>query len=113
LISSLAAILVVDSHYLPKSDVRKRPEYICEAFQRLVLQFIISNRDEDFMTCLVHDSLREVKGVPKANALTATPSQLRDGSDRAVEAKRRRLDSSVCAHNSQDEDDNESSWMTL
>jgi len=93
LISSLAAILVVDSHFLPKSDVRKRPDYICEAFQRLILQFIDSNRNEDLMTCRVHDSLREVEGVPKSNALTITLSQRRDGSDRAVEVKRRRLDS--------------------
>jgi len=101
LIRSLAAILVVDSHYLPDSDVRKRPEYICEAFQRLILQFIVSNRDEDFMTCRVHKSFRQVEEVPKSDALTATPSQQRDGSDRV---KRRRLGNS-------DENDNESSRM--
>ena len=63
LISSLAAILVVDRHWLPESNVRKCPEYICEAFQRLILEFIVSNHDEDFMTCRVGDSLRQVRGV--------------------------------------------------
>jgi hypothetical protein len=62
LISSLAAILVVDRHWLPEIDARKRPEYICEAFQRLILQFIVSNRYEDFMTCRVGDSLRQLNG---------------------------------------------------
>ena len=39
LITSLAATLVVDSHWLTKSNVQKHPEYICEAFQRLILGF--------------------------------------------------------------------------
>jgi hypothetical protein len=122
LIRSLAAILVVDRHWLPKSDARKHPGYICEAFQRLILQFIISNRYERFMTCRVDDSLREV-----GSALTrpaSTPSEIRDGLDRDFEAKRRRFDRTevgcVCAIFeflsflllcSQDEDDNESSRM--
>jgi hypothetical protein len=63
LIRDLAAILVVDRHWLPESDVRKCPEYICEAFQRLILQFILSYRDEDFMTCRVGDSLRQVPSI--------------------------------------------------
>ena len=60
LISSLADVLLIDRHWIPESNVRKRPEYICEAFQRLILQFIVSNRDEDFMTCRVGNSLRQV-----------------------------------------------------
>jgi hypothetical protein len=88
---------VVDSHYLPESDVRKRPEYICEAFQRLILQFLDSNRDKDFMTCRVARSLRRVEGVSQSHATTVTPSQQRDGSDRVVEVKRRRPESFVCA----------------
>jgi hypothetical protein len=50
LISNLAMILVVDRHWLPEPNVQKRPEYICEAFQRLILQFIDSNRNEHFIT---------------------------------------------------------------
>jgi len=63
LIRDLAAVLVVDRHWLPESDVRKCPEYICEAFQRLISQFIVSKRDEDFMTCHVSNSLRQVQWV--------------------------------------------------
>jgi len=90
LISNLAAILVVDRHWLPESDIRKRPEYICEAFQRLILQFIVSNRNENFMTCRLDDSLRPVQEVAQSRALT-TPSEVRDGSEREFETKRRRL----------------------
>jgi hypothetical protein len=63
LISKLAAILVVDSHWLPESNVRKRPEYICEAFQCLILHFIVESRNEDFMTRRVGDWLRRVQEV--------------------------------------------------
>ncbi|KAH9985189.1 hypothetical protein BJV74DRAFT_847300 [Russula compacta] len=94
LITSLAAILFVDKHWLPQSDVRKRPDYIYEAFQRLIIQFIVSNPDKDFMTCRVDNSLRRVQ-----------QTQLRDGLERETEAKRRRL------YSTDDEDDNESSRM--
>ena len=79
LISSLAAILVADRHWIPESSVRKRPEYICEAFQRLILQFIVSNRDKDFMTCRVGETLRQVEEVATPSA---SPNQQRDVSER-------------------------------
>ena len=117
LISSLAAVLVVDRHWLPESSVRKHPGYICEAFQRLILQFIVSKNREDFMTCRVGDSLRQVKQVAQSQALSTTSSQQMDELER--EAKRRRVDGEevdcVCAIfeflsflllRSQDEDEN-------
>jgi hypothetical protein len=82
LIKSLAAILVVDRHWLPKSSARKRPEYMCEAFQRLILRFIISERDKYFMTCRVGASLRREQSVAQSQALSTTPSQQRDMSER-------------------------------
>jgi hypothetical protein len=91
LISSLAAILVVDRHWIPEPNVRKDPEYTREAFQRLILRFIVSNRSEKFMTCRVSDILRQVKGVAQSQPLSTTPSQRRDGLERESEAKRRRL----------------------
>jgi hypothetical protein len=94
LISKLAAILVVDRHWLlklPKYS-RKHEEYICEAFQRLILQFIVSNRDKDFMTRHVSDSLRQVRGIAESGALATTPSSLRDSLERGNEVKRRRLE---------------------
>ena len=88
LIQNLAQILEVDKKWVPTNDVRQRPEYICEAFQRLILQFLISNLDESFMTCPVDNFLRQVGPVARSDAPTASPSERRDESDRA---KRRRL----------------------
>jgi hypothetical protein len=92
LIRGLAAILVVDRHWPPESSARKHPDYICEAFQRLILKFIDSNRCENFMTCRVSDSLRPVQEVAQSHALSTTPSQWTDGSERETEAKRSHLD---------------------
>jgi len=105
LIKDLATILLVDRHWLPISDVRKRPEYICEAFQRLILQFIDSNRNKDFMICDVGDSLRRAEQVAKSEALSTTPIQRKDGLERENEAKRR------CLGRTKDQDDNQSSLM--
>ena len=91
LVGNLAAILEVDRHWLPKSNVRKSPEYICEAFQRLILQFIDSNHNEDFMTCRVHNTLRQVEQVVQSQALSHTPAERKHGLEREDEAKRRRL----------------------
>jgi hypothetical protein len=60
LIEDLAAILVNDSHWLPASDPRKDPFYITEAFQRLILNFIIDNRGEEFMDHHVNKTFRKV-----------------------------------------------------
>jgi hypothetical protein len=50
-----------------------------------------TNRDENFMTCRVGDTLRQLESVAESQALSTTPSQHRDGSERENEAKRRRL----------------------
>jgi hypothetical protein len=75
LIASLAAILVVDRYWLAESHVRNDPEYINEAFQRLILNFIITNSHEEWMGHSVEKRLRSVPPVPRADALSATASQ--------------------------------------
>jgi hypothetical protein len=87
LITSLAATIVVDSHWLIKSNVQKHPEYICEAFQHLILGFIVSECSKDFMTCHVDNSLHQVYRVAQSQALSTTPSQERDRLERESEAK--------------------------
>ena len=82
LIENLAAILVVDSHWLPKSDSRKDPSYITEAFQRLILQFIIKNRDEEFMHRPVKDTFRKVQGTQASNGRSASLVQSLDATMR-------------------------------
>ncbi len=58
LLNKLAAILNADGHWLKPSDPRKHPGYINEAFQRLILQFILDNRGKEFMVCKVGSELR-------------------------------------------------------
>jgi hypothetical protein len=48
-LNQLAAIVDVDRHWLTSSDPRNHPGYINEAFQRLILQFILDNGNEEFM----------------------------------------------------------------
>ncbi|KAI0283159.1 hypothetical protein BC826DRAFT_1110371 [Russula brevipes] len=58
LLDNLAAMLVIDRHWLEESDPRNNPEYLLEAFQRLILQFILEHRNEPFMKLEVARNLR-------------------------------------------------------
>ena len=61
LISDLAAILYVDRHWFPASDPRNNLYYINEAFQRLILKFILDHRHNEFMHHPVDKIFRRVK----------------------------------------------------
>ena len=74
----LAAILVVERFWLEESETRNDPEYIPEAFQRLILQFMLENRDEEFMTTTVEHEFRRVEEISQNASLSATQSFLMD-----------------------------------
>jgi len=74
LLSDLAAILVVDRHWLDDSDTRNNPEYAPEAFQRLILKFILENADKEFMTEKVTLEFRRVEGLTSSLGLPSTSS---------------------------------------
>jgi hypothetical protein len=82
LIKDLAAILVIDSHWLPASDPRKDRYYITEAFQRLILEFTIKNRDKEFMRTRVEKTFREVHNIQKSGASSSTHNQAFDATSR-------------------------------
>jgi len=65
----LSQILDVDRHWLDSSDPRNHPGYINEAFQRLILQFILDHRNEEFMQRKVESRLRRPV-VPKRSRET-------------------------------------------
>jgi len=102
LIKNLASILVVDRQWLAESDVRNDPAYIGEAFQRLILQFMLDHRDEEFMNCEADVKFRSTKQMPQSDALSVTSSELMGALDRKRpsprpsmdygKGKRRRLD---------------------
>src|SRR5579863_8702955 len=61
LLEVLSYILNVDRHW-PESDLsdpRNDPEYLNEAFQRLILQFILDNRNKEFMKRKIEPQLRQ------------------------------------------------------
>jgi len=72
LIKELAAILVIDSHWLPASDPRKDRFYITEAFQRLILKFIIDNHGKEFMDHPVEKTFRKVQGIEASDGWSST-----------------------------------------
>ena len=74
LLSNLAAFLVVDRHWLDTTEVRNNKQYIPEAFQRLILQFILDNRSEDFMTRPVDRQFRQVRMISQNLSLPGTGS---------------------------------------
>ena len=65
LLSDLADVLIVDRHWLDDSEMRNDPEYVPEVFQRLILQFILDNRDKAYMTMPVVDKSRDVKATTR------------------------------------------------
>ncbi|KAH9962319.1 hypothetical protein BGW80DRAFT_1448496 [Lactifluus volemus] len=76
LITDLAAILGVDRHWVPKSDPRNHLCYVNEAFQRLILKFIVDHGDPN------------LKSITKSQALDA---EMQSGPD--AERKRARMTS--------------------
>jgi hypothetical protein len=61
LIKSLAQFLVLDRHWLDPSDKRNEPDYLNEVYQRLILAFILENRDKEFMDHPIDNSYRKVE----------------------------------------------------
>ena len=82
LIRDLASILAVDRHWLPASDPRNNLYYINEAFQRLILKFILEHPNEGFMHRRIHETFRRVKGVQDSHANSATITQSLDEENR-------------------------------
>ena len=74
LLSDLAAFLVIDRHWLDKTEVRNNEQYIPEVFQRLILQFILDNRSKDFMTRPVDRRFRQVQVISQNLSLPGTGS---------------------------------------
>jgi hypothetical protein len=91
LICDLASFLVVDRCWLPASDPRNNPEYLNEAFQRSILQFILDNRYEDFMNHTVGTTLRKVKEQPESQGPSSTRGLDADAAEREEKPKRPRL----------------------
>jgi hypothetical protein len=95
LIEDLAAILLVDSYHIDASDPRSDPYYVTEAFQRVILNFMIKNCNQAFMIDRVKQTLREVEEVPRSNAKPVTDSQAADSAIRSLDSGMRSVCGSV------------------
>ncbi|KAI0296841.1 hypothetical protein BC826DRAFT_187012 [Russula brevipes] len=82
LLEGLASLLVVDRLWLEGSDPRRHVEYLCEAFQRLILGFILAHRNSNFMTREVDDNPRLPSGVSERPNLSLTSSLWGEGQNR-------------------------------
>jgi hypothetical protein len=82
LLRDLAAILLVDRHWLDKSETRNDPEYVPEAFQRLILQFILKNSDKKFMKEPVALQFRPVEVTGQNPGLQSTETSRWDAENR-------------------------------
>jgi hypothetical protein len=86
LIEDLAGLLVIDRHWLPESDPpdpRSDLYYLNEAFQRLIIKFMIDNKDKIFMHRRVEKIFRKVEGTQDSNAKSTTDSQTVDAETRS------------------------------
>jgi len=63
-LEQLAVILLVDGHWLGKSDLRHNLGYVSEAFQRLIFNFVVGRYGEPFMRCRVEQDFRKLREFP-------------------------------------------------
>ena len=76
LLQKLASILSVDRRWLDSSDPRNKPGYANEAFQRLILQFILDHRQDTFMKTKVDRELRRPELIPQSQSRTHTSNRI-------------------------------------
>ena len=72
--NSLPSLSLTDTG-VPSNDPRSRPGYANEAIKRLILQFVIENRNEKFMKTPVRRELRYPKKLPQSMSLSRTSAQ--------------------------------------
>jgi hypothetical protein len=63
LLDKLASIINADRHWVKSSDPRNDPGYMNEAFQRLVLQFILDHQNENFMQHRIESRPRRAERI--------------------------------------------------
>ncbi|KAG8812918.1 hypothetical protein FRC19_002805 [Serendipita sp. 401] len=70
LLNSMRQHLLVDSQFT-KDPIKKRPDYLTEVFQRLILNFLVENEDQPFMVLEKSDKDRKVPQPPSGGATTS------------------------------------------
>jgi hypothetical protein len=91
MLDELASILDGEGHWLESSDPRTDPGYITEAFQRLILQFILEHRNEGFMQHRVESQPRRRASIPGLLNLSSGTSRKRSLSEPTIPSETKRL----------------------
>ncbi|KAJ8514842.1 hypothetical protein ONZ45_g7680 [Pleurotus djamor] len=74
LVEDMAEVIRHDRYWLPEQDPQNRPEVALDAFQRLILDFIIKKGTENCMSMMVDARNPRVPGFgPRSVSLTGTP----------------------------------------
>jgi hypothetical protein len=92
LLRKLAAILIIDRYWLDTSETRNNEEYVSEAFQRLILQFILDNRSKEFMTQRVDGQIRQVemiRQIPSLPSMNARNRRKRPSTQSSMQRMKR------------------------
>jgi hypothetical protein len=117
LLHSLSAVLNVDRLWLESTDPRNHIGYSTEAFQRLILEFMLSHRDRKFMTHKVAHSRRCPNTTPEHLGLSLPSSWMSSVEGMNDKVSRRRdcwdlwLFSAMCFQVFSDEDESDDSPM--
>jgi hypothetical protein len=91
LLNKLAHILNADRHWIESSDPRNDPGYFNEAFQRLILQFILEHRGEKFMQHRVESQPRRLELMPGFLSVSSDLSRKRSLSEPTIRGGTKRL----------------------
>ena len=88
LLDRLTAILNADRHWVEQADPRNDPGYINEAFQRLILQFILDHRNEGFMRHRIDGHPRRPQQVSGYSRSTTDSGRKRSSPEQPRRSKR-------------------------
>ena len=91
MLNKLAHILNADGHWVESSDPRTDPGYINEAFQRLILQFILEHRNEPFMQHRVESQPRRPEEMSQFLSRSSDFSRKRSLSESTIPSGTKRL----------------------
>jgi hypothetical protein len=111
MLDKLVNILDCDGHWLESSDPRTDPGYITEAFQRLILQFILEHRNEGFMQHRVESQPRRPEPMSGLLNLSSGTSRKRSLSEPTMPSETKRLHMvEEMIEDSPDEDESENQF---
>jgi hypothetical protein len=88
LFQSIAEAILPDYHWAEHS-IRRRSDFVHEILQRIILNFVVENKDAPFMDMKKSEKNRTVKGVSSTSHLSTSQTNARRSSSMASSASSR------------------------